>query len=86
MADMSNAEVALLTERGDGMFNGNSAFFWIFALLILAGGGFGNGWGGNGGYVTHMKRPVLSASRRIRCSSRTTPTLSTQFRDSTRST
>ena len=52
MGEMSNAEVALLADRGDGMFNGNSAFFWIFALLILAGGGFGNGWGGNGNYVT----------------------------------
>lgn len=52
MGEMSNAEVALLADRGDGMFNGNSAFFWIFALLILAGGGVGNGWGGNSGYVT----------------------------------
>ena len=52
MGEMSNAEVALLADRGDGMFNGNSAFFWIFALLILAGGGFGNNWGGNGNYVT----------------------------------
>ena len=52
MAEMSNAEVALLADRGDGMFNGNSVFFWIFALLILAGGGFGNSWGGNGNYVT----------------------------------
>lgn len=50
MGDMSNAEVALLQDR-DGMFGGNSAFFWIFALLILAGGGFG-GLGGNPGYVT----------------------------------
>ena len=32
---------------GDGI--GNSALIWIFALLILAGGGFGNGFfGGNG--------------------------------------
>lgn len=51
MGDMSNAEVALLQDRGD-MFGGNSAFFWIFALLILAGGGFGGLGGGNRGYVT----------------------------------
>lgn len=52
MGDMSNAEVALLQDR-DGMFGGNSAFFWIFALLILAGGGFGGMFGnGRGDYVT----------------------------------
>lgn len=51
MADMSNAEVALLQDR-DGMFGGNSAFFWIFALLILAGGGFGGLGYNNGNYVT----------------------------------
>lgn len=42
MGDMSNAEVALLQDR-DGMMNGGNALFWIFALLILAGGGFGVG-------------------------------------------
>ena len=54
MADnMSAADVALLQGR-DGLMDGGNAFFWIFALLILAGGGgFGN-WGGNnrGDYVT----------------------------------
>ena len=33
---------------GDGL-GGGSAFFWIFALLILAGGGFGFGGGFNRG-------------------------------------
>ena len=48
---MNAAEVALLNDR-NGMFGGDSAFFWIFALLILAGGG-GFGFGGNNGnYVT----------------------------------
>lgn len=45
---LSASDVALLSGRdgyGD-MFGGNS-MMWIFALLILAGGGF-NGWGGNG--------------------------------------
>lgn len=46
---LSNSDVALLSDRGN-MF-GDSAFFWIFALLILAGGG-NFGFGGNGNYVT----------------------------------
>ena len=33
--------------NGDG-FGGSNAFFWVFALLVLMGGGFGNGWGNNG--------------------------------------
>lgn len=32
---------------GDG-FGGSNSFFWVFALLVLMGGGFGN-WGGNNG-------------------------------------
>lgn len=49
---MNAAEVALLNDRND-MFGGGGAFFWIFALLVLAGGNFG-GFGGNnrGDYVT----------------------------------
>jgi len=38
---LSAADVALLSNRGDGMFGGANAMMWIFALLILAGGGFG---------------------------------------------
>lgn len=45
---LSASDVALLSDRGygygDGMWGGNS-MMWIFALLILAGGGFG-GLGG----------------------------------------
>ena len=44
---------------GDG-FSGGSAFFWIFALLILAGGGFGFGGYGRGGDVA-SKDFVLDA-------------------------
>lgn len=53
MADtMSPSEVALLQDNG-GMMGGNSAFFWIFALLLLAGGNFGfGGANGRGDYVT----------------------------------
>ena len=46
---LSNSDVALLSDRNDGMFNGGGAFFWIFALLVLAGGGFGGFGGPNGG-------------------------------------
>lgn len=46
-SSLSASDVAMLNGR-NGMF-GDSSFFWIFALLILAGGGFGGlGWGNNG--------------------------------------
>ena len=44
-SSLSASDVALLS-GGNGMGWGDSSFFWIFALLILANGGFGN-WGGN---------------------------------------
>lgn len=46
---LTAADVALLN-RDTGFGDGN-AFMWIFALLILAGGGFGGlgGWGNGGG-------------------------------------
>lgn len=43
---LSASDVALLSDRNN-MGWGDSSFLWIFALLILANGGFGN-WGGNG--------------------------------------
>lgn len=48
---MSPAEAELISKSGGDSF-GNSAFFWIFALLILAGGGFGFSGAGRGDYVT----------------------------------
>lgn len=42
---LSAADVALLN-NGNGMWGDGGAFMWIFALLILANGGFG-GWGNN---------------------------------------
>jgi len=43
---LSASDVALMTNRNDGFGWGDGgAFMWIFALLILAGGGFG-GFGG----------------------------------------
>ena len=44
---LSAADVALLN-RNDGFDFGGNSMMWIFALLILAGGGFGGlGWGAN---------------------------------------
>lgn len=45
---LSASDVALLSDRNgySDMWGGNS-MMWIFALLILAGGGF-SGWGNNG--------------------------------------
>jgi hypothetical protein len=43
-SSLSASDIALLN-KDNNMFN-DSSFFWIFALLILAGGGF-NGFGGN---------------------------------------
>lgn len=45
---LSASDVALLSGNNNGFgFGDGGAFMWIFALLILAGGGF-NGWGNNG--------------------------------------
>lgn len=42
---LSASDIALLNGN-NGMWGDGGAFMWIFALLILANGGFG-GWGGN---------------------------------------
>lgn len=44
---LSASDVALLNRDSGFGFGDGGAFMWIFALLILAGGGFG-GWGNNG--------------------------------------
>ena len=44
---LSASDVAMLNRSADGDWGGNS-FMWIFALLILAGGGFGN-WNNRNG-------------------------------------
>lgn len=43
MAEMSASDVALLSRDGNMWGGEGGAFFWIFALLILAGGGMGFG-------------------------------------------
>lgn len=42
---LTTGDLALM---GNGGFNGGNSFMWIFALLILANGGFGN-WNRNNG-------------------------------------
>ena len=52
---LSASDVALLSDKGYGDMWGGNSMMWIFALLILAGGGFGGfgGWGGRDmGYAT----------------------------------
>ncbi len=51
MENLSASDVALLNRDGNFGAFGDSGFFWVFALLLLAGGGFG-GWGNNNDYVT----------------------------------
>ena len=52
MDNLSASDVALLNKDGFGDMSG-SGFFWVFALLLLYGGGFGGNWGGNrSDYVT----------------------------------
>lgn len=51
MDTMSAADIAAVTGRNDGFGFGNEGL-WLFAILALMGGGFGN-WGGrNGNAVT----------------------------------
>lgn len=45
--NLSASDIALLSDKNGNW--GDSSFMWIFALLLLAGGGFGGfGWGNNG--------------------------------------
>lgn len=53
---LSASDVAMLTNSG-GIGESN-AFMWIFALLILANGGFGNGFGGGNGNANAIQADV----------------------------
>lgn len=44
---LTASDVALLSGNGSNSW-GDSSFMWVLALLILAGGGFNGGFGGNG--------------------------------------
>lgn len=51
MADYSLADIA--AANGNGAFGSDAMMFWIFALMAMEGGGFGNyRYGGGPGYVT----------------------------------
>lgn len=49
MADMTPADYAAMTNGGWG----DNSFFWVFALLLLGGGGFG-GWGNGNNAVNNL--------------------------------
>ena len=52
---LSPSDVALLNNNG---FGDGNAFMWIFALLILANGGFGGGFGNNNGNANALQADV----------------------------
>ena len=51
---LSASDVAMLNNGG---FGDGNAFMWIFALLILANGGFG-GWGGGNGNSNAIQNDI----------------------------
>lgn len=62
---LSAADVALLNrDNGYDMFGGNS-MMWIFALLILAGGGFGGFGFGNNGFANAIGYENLATSNEV---------------------
>ena len=55
MSELTSSDVALLTDRRDGAFGGDS-MMWFLAILFLMGGGFGYGNNGyRGDYVTQSQ-------------------------------
>lgn len=62
---LSASDVALLS-GGNGLGGwGESSFFWIFALLILAGGGFGGFGFGNNGFANAIGYENLATSNEV---------------------
>lgn len=51
--EMSPADYAAVTNGACNGF-GNGEGWWIILLLLFAGGGFGNGFGGNGGTLPYL--------------------------------
>lgn len=62
---MSPSDVAVMMNdrNNDGWGNG-MGFMWIFALLILANGGFG-GWGNNNGFANAIGYENLATSNEV---------------------
>ena len=63
--NLSASDIALLSNRNDGFGWGDSSFLWIFALLILAGGGFGNFGFGNNGLANAIGYENLATSNEV---------------------
>ena len=63
MMSPSDVAVMMANRNNDGFGNGNDAF-WIFALLILANGGFG-GFGGNNAAAAALGYENLATSSEI---------------------
>ena len=61
---LSASDVALLSDK-NGMGWGDSSFLWIFALLILAGGGFGFGGFGANGFANAIGYENLATSSEV---------------------
>ena len=57
MENYSLSDLATATGANDG-FGGNMGFFWIFALLLLAGGGFGGLGGQNALSQNDLQRAI----------------------------
>ena len=45
---LTASDVALMSRDGDGFGNGWGGMIWLFAILAMCGGGFGNWGNGNG--------------------------------------
>lgn len=61
---LTTGDLALMSNGGG--FGGGNSFFWIFALLLLAGG-FGNGWGfgGNNGFANAIGYENLATQAQV---------------------
>lgn len=64
--NLTASDVALLTRDGYGDMWGGNSMMWIFALLILAGGGFGNfGFGNNGAFANAIGYENLATQSQV---------------------
>ena len=61
---LSTGDLALM-ERNNGFGGDGMAFMWIFALLILAGGGFGGFGGFNRGYGDYGQFATAASQQEI---------------------
>lgn len=63
---LSPSDVALLSGNGNnnGYGWGDASFMWIFALLLLAGNGFG-GWGGGNSFANAIGYENLATSNEV---------------------